>query len=295
MFLMKIHNLVTEGRIIGALNAEPLTSQSYDRFLEKYVRGVKRDAQPKPEHGWRMPKSISREESQPMRAARVSEHLRRFVDAWLETGRNTDGYESPGNRDIGRSIYTKLAVMECLKKCPPDLIFSSISSELVLFIGEPKWKAPISGFPEAVMVEAKVLLFGLMVSDWKERLCKCRYSSCGRYFVLARLRQSYQHGIFCCREHQRLASAIACTKQKRRSAAAKLIELAAGQLLKWQVNGSDWQGDRSKKKRLASALSSTILNGKDPNLKAHRPQVKVNWVTRNRERIEQRRLEIAKK
>src|SRR5688572_3630019 len=49
---------------------------------------------------WILPETISWDEAFPITTAMSSAHLRRFVDAWLDTGRDANGAESPVGRDL---------------------------------------------------------------------------------------------------------------------------------------------------------------------------------------------------
>jgi hypothetical protein len=65
---------------------------------------------------------------------------------------------------------------------------------------------------------------------------------------------------------------------------------------KWLVEQdrtSAWRGKADLKLRLAAFLTQRM--GKDPSLRAGRESVQVNWVTRNSEAIEKRRLELVDK
>jgi hypothetical protein len=69
-----------------------------------------------------------------------------------------------------------------------------------------------------------------------------------------------------------------------------LIDLAAAELVRLQIDGPHWQDDAGLKDRLAAALSQRI--GRNPNLHRYRQAVKPNWVTRHRLELERKRLSI---
>lgn len=73
----------------------------------------------------------------------------------------------------------------------------------------------------------------------------------------------------------------------------ELVQLAAAHLLKSNVTGPEWQGDHSLKVCVASQVSKDILKRRDPNLQAEYYFVQVEWITRNRHPIQQRRMELA--
>ena len=130
------------------------------------------------------------------------------------------------------------------------------------------------------------------LSDWSICICKCRYSFCGRYFLLEKPRKSYLHGTFCCPKHRSLASAAACTGKRRAEAENELIDVAARQLLRWHVDGPHWHDVANRKQRLAAALSLYIGRKR---LQSYRQEVKANWITRHRLRIEQKRAQTGQK
>jgi hypothetical protein len=138
----------------------------------------------------------------------------------------------------------------------------------------------------ATKEEAQRLFTGLMASDWKESLCKCRYPSCGRYFLLARPRSVRKHGTFCCRQHQARQSAATCTKERRVAAYRELIAFAAKWLSDRGVS-PDWANNARLKWCLAGALSGHIKHKR--HLGALPPDIEVKWITRHRLAIEQAR------
>jgi hypothetical protein len=135
--------------------------------------------------------------------------------------------------------------------------------------------------------ETARLFAGLMLSEWGERLCRCRYRRCGKYFVKGRLRRApLVHGTFCCPEHQRKASAVDCVTRSRVNNTRDLIGEAAAILLRSRVAGLHWWEDRDLKKRLARELSATQLCKRQGLI------LRSNWITRHCQSIEKRRLEL---
>jgi hypothetical protein len=195
---MQVDSFISKENIEKALNVEPPTGPDYDSFVEKYRRGL--ESYVPPEKGWRLPDTISKEESYPMRDALLSSHLRGFVDAWLQTGRSSDGSESPMNRNLTGSLLSWLVVSEYLKQCPVSFLPSMDRRGFRLEVAAPKWDVGARDLFESMISEAKRLFTGLMVSDWSDRLCKCRYSQCGRYFFLSKpILRPRKGGIFCSR------------------------------------------------------------------------------------------------
>ena len=139
----------------------------------------------------------------------------------------------------------------------------------------------------AAFEEAARLFAGLMLSEWGQRLCRCRYRACERYFLKKSLRRTpLVHGTFCCPEHQRKASAGDCVRKSRANQRRELIEKAAATLVRWRIASSQWQEDANRKLRLASALSDTQV------CRRHKLRLGSNWVTRHCHSIEKRRLEL---
>jgi hypothetical protein len=181
-----------------------------------------------PPQGWHLPDTITRKQGRSIGAALVSAHLRALVDEWLETGRDPDGSEWPSRRDLCKAPRGWEVASEFLDQSPPTVFPAAEGGGFSLVIAEPHWGRPWAGdFFAAQQVAAGRLFVGVLASDWQQRLCKCRYSPCGRYFVGAKVRQGYRHGTFCSRAHRARASADAVTKARRRRSRLDLIEVAA--------------------------------------------------------------------
>lgn len=241
--------------------------------------------------GWRLPETISTEQGWLIGAALTSAHLRTLVDAWLETGRDSNGSEQPSLRNLLKTRRGWGAVSEFIAQSPPKMSPSIDPTGFGLILAAPDWSHPwAADFFEAQEVTANRLFVGIMASDWQQRLCKCRYLPCGRYFIGSKLRHCYRHGTFCTREHRGRASAEAITKARRSHGQSCLIDAAAQWLTKMGCSAT-WPNDHDLKRRLAEFLSKRTLQ--NPTLRAGRELVRVNWVTRNRVAIEQRQLELS--
>jgi hypothetical protein len=241
-----------------------------------------------PEHGWRLPGTVSRRRSRFIADALISAHLRSLVDGWLDTGRQREGSEWPTRRNIHQAREAWQAVSEFLEQCPPQLMLSA-DSGVEFVIAAPDWRRPwAEDFFQAQQIEARRLLVGILASEWRDGLCKCRYPPCGRYFVRPKLRQQYRHGTFCSAAHRQQASAEALTKRRRYEATRYLIEATARWLC--QQNVSEWQANIQLKNRLLALLAKEVR--RKPNLRPGRQPVEMNWITRNRLAIEKRRLEL---
>ncbi len=145
-------------------------------------------------------------------------------------------------------------VKACAATNPCKLHFLEKAAELVVVVGvPPAWSGPNLIDPLGGAIgEADRIFTSMMTSEWKNTVCKCRL--CGRYFVRKKLRRSYRHGVFCTREHQRHASAAACTSNRRLAATRELIDYAANWLLKQSVKDRRWQ--------YATLRSSTLWWGR---------------------------------
>ena len=239
-----------------------------------------------PEHGWRLPGTVSRRRSRFIADALISAYLRSLVDGWLDSGRQRDGSEWPTRRNIHQAREAWQAVSEFLEQCPPQLMLSA-DSGVDFVIAAPDWRRPwAEDFFQAQQIEARRLLVGVLASEWRDGFCKCRYPRCGRYFVRPKLRPQYRHGTFCSAAHRQQASAEALTKRRRREATRYLIEATARWLC--QQNVSEWQANLRLKNRLLALLAKEVH--RKPNLRPGRQPVQMNWITRNSLAIEKRRL-----
>jgi hypothetical protein len=244
-----------------------------------------------PGRGWKVPPTISREKTRPIRTALTSAHLRTYVDAWLDTGRRADGSEWLGERNVRRAFDANLALWDYLEKAPPTWSMSMDSSGVQLTIAAPSgYNGVARDFFEAQIVQAKRLFVGMMMSNWKDRLCKCRYSRCGRYFSHPKPRKSYKLGTFCCHEHAKSALAEVSMRKSRTEGLKQLIEAAARRLLASRIAGPQWQENSDRKRYLAEELCLVIARKR---LQRYQQAVKVNWVTRHQALIEQKRVELA--
>jgi hypothetical protein len=145
-------------------------------------------------------------------------------------------------------------------------------------------------FFESQRVEAQRLFLGMMASEWKDRLCKCRYQYCGRYFLHPKPRQCYRRGTLCCREHASSAAAAESMQLARIRGRETLIDAAAQMLCSLRIKGPAWQADPDIKRRLASDLCRVISRER---LSSYQQDVKANWVSRHQETIERRRRELS--
>lgn len=270
---MEVRNSITAETLVAALNVAPPNLLEQRRFRERYIAAGG---------------SLPRQETRPFANALLSLELRAYVDKWLNSGVEPDGSESPSKRELSGRLYA--TVLEYLDRYPPLVQLPPRAGPKVVLAQPVQFASEAKGSGQlfaATGEEAQRLFTGLLMSDWRESLCKCRYPFCGRYFLLARPWRVRKHGTFCCREHQARASAAACTKERRATAYRELVEFAAKWLTEWGVRSPDWVNNDRVKRRLAGALSRYV--GRKRNLRALRQNIQVKWVTRHRLAIEQKR------
>jgi hypothetical protein len=262
----RLRNFVEPEHVLAALNVPPLSANQAVDFKEEYAAA-----------DCRLPRAKLR----PLIAGLLSAKLRRYVDPWLDTGISKDGTEEPSRRTLRDMPY--MAVQLYMEKYPPyvGLYERGLEVRLGETLGLPN--AP-EQLLESIELNAQRLFTGLIASDWNGRFGKCRHPACGRYFVRTKLRRTYKRGLFCCREHQALASATVCTKKSRTAAHHGLIALAAKQLMERGVKNDQWKTDGRAKRRLAQAVSKCIT--KSPTLRVNRQRVQLNWITRHGKEIE---------
>ena len=222
--------------------------------------------------------------------------LRQYVDEWLETGWTEDGGERPEHRSLIKAPLAMKVLQNYASKQNPRLRFLRVPPEFVVEVGssgDHPQASITSAFVDTIdRVRSDVarLFFGLITSDWGPHLCKCRY--CGRYFVHPKTRPWYKHGTFCDSHHQMLWNATRRGKEKRSLIHSALLDIAAKELMKRRINGPQWQDDMSRKIQLANDVSAWIRKKGNASLRHLRSSVKLTWVTRNRQEIEKRRLEL---
>jgi hypothetical protein len=223
----------------------------------------------------------------------VATRLRMHVDEWIDTGVTPNGGEVPLKRDLVKAPGATKLLRDYVEQHRPTLPSSPGRLEFVFEMCHPAVadgsldSARRFDLVSRAFEETARLFSGLMLSEWGQRLCRCRYVACGQYFLKKCLRHSpLVHGTFCCAEHQRNASAGDCVRKSRANQRRELIEKAAALLVRWRIAGPQWQEDRNRKLKLAFALSETKF------CERHKLVLGSNWVTRHCQPIEKRRLEL---
>ena len=331
VFMLNITNWVSVKEILAVLNQEPPRPAAYAQFVKQYWKGAHPEAGPDEVaefrtrlrewadaedesgaftrnyleqapsfdppaapigRGWRLPAAISRAESRLIADGLISAHLRSLVDGWMATGRERNGREYPARRNIHRASTAAEAAVAFMEESSPRLSLAPDGGGLQLELAQPDWAHPwAEDFFKAQHIEARRLFVGILASEWKLRLCKCRYPPCGLYFVGTKLRSCYKRGTFCKPVHRAHASAENLTRARRLAATTELIDTAA----RWLSGkrASNWQSDEDLKAELVFVLCAQLR--KNPTLRTGRDQIGSKWVTRNRAAIEQRRRQLARR
>lgn len=241
--------------------------------------------------------------------------LRQVVDEWIDSGKKTDGSESPRDRSLDRAknawagwklYFGKLACGEPMlsgkgrpllwfkvkswEQIQADLPVSKMREELRrnaegLGFRLKKSQAPDKEIKLLSLVSAMVhqyLAFILSTDLWWS-IAKCRYKKCPKpYFVLPRRpRRTYVNGLFCCLDHNRATTAMKSMERKRSDGTERLIETAAFELRR---------KPEQTKKDLALKISNWIA--KNPNFRICQ-QVRVNWVTHHWQEIQKKAEELS--
>lgn len=213
----------------------------------------------------------------------VATKLQAYVDEWLETGYTDEG-EHPKLRSMLDAPDSKKLLGETVKGVSPRLMFFPADADY--FAIDLRNDIQVKADPvESALERASLLLMTIMLSDLRESLCKCRY--CGTYFLKEKFKKTpYAHGIFCSRRHQGSFHAQTHIDSNRKQVTSKLIAFAAKFLIDLGIRDSMWQGDKSRKERLASRISGT------PVCRRLLRTVKANWVTLHQAEIEIARVKL---
>jgi len=292
MAILRLISVVDQPEFIKAIHVQPLAPSLFAQ-LEKYVAGqpILSSLGTIPPWIREFPSLASIDPGMVERQI-VATRLRKYVDEWIETGVNPNVGELPLKRDLMKASAGAELLREYVEQHRPSLRASTRGLAFVFEVGRPAVAdGSFAGRHQHDVVtrafdEAARLFAGLMLSEWGERMCKCRHEACGKYFVKERFRTApLVRGTFCCPEHQRTASAAACVLKSREDMKRELIGRAVAILFQWRVAGPEWQEDSKLKRQLAFRLSET------PLCKRNKLVLKSNWVTRHCNSIETRRLE----
>jgi hypothetical protein len=214
--------------------------------------------------------------------ADVSVILRKWIDEWLESGRDQGDLESPQTRSFKKAHNVGQAAYEFTDR--RKIRFMGWLQNLELWL-----TLPSEGDSLIAGDTARQNLVFFLLSDLRFRLAKCRREGCGRYFVLTHWKRTYKRGTLCS-EHQRLRSlesAAQATAKDRHRAEEKLYELTAKRFGRRIRSNDNWAQDAALKEQLVECLNSEI--SADPELsRVYRAGVTKKWLSwaKNRRGIE---------
>ena len=287
--------------VIALLNLEPLDPTSL-KEIEHWQQNLVSSNNRNPDKWRRFFESLKISKSSELESRVIATRLRQHVDEWLRTGWTKDGRECLANRSLIKAPIAMKVLQDYTSqqhlnlqfiKRRPALVVEDVSARDNPARDNPG-TSKMSEFDEAIgraFREVPRLFFGLVTSDWGSRLCKCRYSRCGLYFIHPRPRISYKHGTFC-GDHQMAWTASQHIKNTRESIHSALVDIAVHELSKRHIDCPRWQDDKSSKVQLAQDISTRIRKSRNAALR-HAPRVvHLTWVTRNRREIEKRRRAI---
>ena len=243
---MSRYDFVSGRAVLGALNRQ-LDVGRFNRLQQK-----RRDSS----------KPLNRRESQYLFDGNVRLLLRTYVDEWLKTGRHADSSETPLRRTLLKTDKAKRAPNLYLEKHPFNVIFDPDLNISVSAPSQPP-KSVTAG-PEMDLARtsterADFLFVGMLASEWKHQLFRCRH--CGEYKLLKRApRRRYKHGMFC-RVHQQAWTAARFTRARRQR--AKSAAASGRQKVTGRPESSSVQPDRSA----APPSSASNSAGDAPALK----------------------------
>jgi hypothetical protein len=225
----------------------------------------------------------------------TASRFRQLLDEWLNTGIGPDGSESPQRRSLTKATIARAAIQRSVQKNQVELVFrpgERPEFEIVLKTWHSD-KNDASFEPvQSAFDSADALFTALMASDLKLRICKCRYSKCGKYFLHPKPRRSYSSGIFCSGTKCQSSAAGVRRSAKTRSAVLEMmIDIAARYLVK-QRRGQAWHSDKRVKLALANAVSRRLRDKSSPPILRQHEPVQQHWITRHLNTIEKRRSEI---
>ncbi len=212
----------------------------------------------------------------------LGRRLRRWVDEWLDSGREANGVECPASRSYERANAVSAAVYKYSTRGKMHLLGTKDGLQL-WFDLEAEKTPPAAGFALELFIETvaseKLVLF--LLSGLSYKLGKCRDPDCGRYFVLKHWTRPYKSGPRCdeCQRARSLKSAKAATADDRDRAEGKLHSLAATHFGEQIRGDSDWHKNPKLKDQIAHYLSRKIERSADL-LKVYPAGVTRKWVTR---------------
>jgi hypothetical protein len=196
----------------------------------------------------------------------ASEVLRKWVDEWLDSGRDAQGAEDPRDRNFGEAPVAKAAACEYSKRgkillLPDPLSDSKRLAPWFVTASEMEFASKMRGMPPSGSKDdpAEQLVFFLL-SDIRLKLAKCRNEKCGSYFLLKHWNRRYKRGTLCdpCKRSRSLESALKATEKERLQAKRELYELAGNRFAKQIRSSPDWYKDSKLKDSITHYLNDHI-------------------------------------
>ncbi len=189
------------------------------------------------------------------------EVLRKWVDEWLDSGRDAQGVEDPRDRNFDEAPSAQVAAYEYSKRGKILLYADSKRLAPWLMRNETEAQSKMRGLlpPGSEDWAAEQLVFFLL-SDIRLKLAKCRNEKCGSYFLLKHWNRRYKRGTLCdpCQRSRSLESALKATEKERLQAKQELYELAGKRFAKQVRSSPDWYRDSKLKDSIAKYLNGHI-------------------------------------
>ncbi len=201
------------------------------------------------------------------------EKVRLCIDQWIDSGKQ-GSKEASGWR-------TTVRAPEAASQAAAYWETSRIVVDHLGATTNPRLLAQDGHDFENASWKARRIIALVLSSDLRLRIAKCRCKQCKRpYFLLNKLNKVYRHGMFCCVEHNRSATAPKRMHDRRHQFQSRLVDWAACYV---RTNGvANWQENVAFKEKLARRLVSLIAKQKAPA----RDSITKNWVTRNSAKIQ---------
>lgn len=228
-----------------------------------------------------------------MSALQFQDTLRAQVDRWLATGRGIDSdfveprfveAEDPSLRCVDDDTL-RLAMryvggnfaQVCRSQAGLRLEIPSLFD-----IPHNKYDNP-RAFAEE---EATRLFLTALMSDWRQRVAKCRNESCATYFLLKKVNFIYETGTYCraCNRKRSLGAAAVGTKKKREIYRHELQLAAARAAWRFNILDEKWHQSSRARNRMVNAVNQELK--RSPNYRVLGLEVVTNkWISQNRTEI----------
>jgi hypothetical protein len=217
----------------------------------------------------------------------AARELQSCLDQWIDSGRRCDGSEAPRERRLNDDAIQLIDCFYQVSSPPPSS--SSPKAKLT-----PSWEwavGIVDAGKYAARYKAARVMVGIMHSDLKHRICRCRYKICDRpYFLLdsnCRKAVFRNGGTYCSTVHARRGASAIHEKARTSRFNDQIAEWAAAEVVarwSWSV---PWYEDPFKR-QLVEVINPRIA--RDPN--RTRETIKANWITHHRALIEAKIAEL---